>query len=134
MSFLLNLSPDIINHKKRDPWQYCKYTAHNGTYSTKTRKYSTFVSQDSELDCFVGLPFLLVAASFEGRGAASPLEPHWVRQLFTSTGQHIYRRLKQSLKNTDTNTYTNTETNTDTNIESHWVRHIFAISIHIHKL
>ena len=58
--------------------------------NTQARKYSTFVSSDSELDCFVGLPFLL-AASFEG---AAPV-------LWNPTGCHNYSQVLVSTYTSD---------------------------------
>ena len=58
--------------------------------NTQARKYLTCVSSDSELDCFVGLPFLLVA-SFEG---AAPV-------LWNPTGCHNYSQVVVSTYTSD---------------------------------
>ena len=79
MWFLPNVNQNFLT---------CK-NANNG--DQKNKEILSFCFSDIELDCRFYWRHL-------SRGAAGRQEPHWVGQLFTSTGQHIHARHGQSLK------------------------------------
>ena len=111
--------------------------------NTQARKYLTCVSSDSELDCFVGLPFLL-AASFEGAAPVlwNPTGCHNYSQVlvstYTSDLSRVWKRWIQQAGHLRTHLHTGEKSNKydqsdfTSSLESHWVRQLFSTAQHVH--
>ena len=97
-SFKILFSPPLILSV---PWLNPRGVSHwpsfYGKHASKEILNLCLVWQWVGLFCWIAV---FTGRIFRGSGP-SPLEPHWVPQLLSSTGQHIHLRLEQSLEKMD---------------------------------